>query len=377
MSEKIHIMHIIDSLAPGGAERMVVEIANATDTGNYQVSICITRCDDNLVTHLSHDVNLFRLERTRRFEFEKFNKFYEYCKKNEVNLFHVHGRTSLRFIAFMHLFKNILKEKSIIFHDHYGDIEINPNFPFSAKIAIKITKPIYVGVHEKLSAVAIKCGIKREKIFTIRNAISFEPYLTPSKVPANLPKDFRHKKRPYGILVSNIRMSKDIILLLRALGKIKHYNWTFAIVGGFQDPVYLEKCLSLMKELKLEERVFFFNSRLDVVDIIKHADFGALSSKSESGPLVLIEYLAAGLPFVSTRVGLIGRYLESLGIPEFVAAGDCDSFAAGLKRLLLLTDRERRKRGVLGKKKAADHFDICNVMPLWEEIYKKALAISL
>jgi glycosyltransferase involved in cell wall biosynthesis len=69
------------------------------------------------------------------------------------------------------------------------------------------------------------------------------------------------------------------------------------------DEAYAKACLALRDELGLRERVLFLGSRADIVELLAGADFAVLCSKTESGPLALVEYAASGLPFVSTRVG--------------------------------------------------------------------------
>ena len=63
------------------------------------------------------------------------------------------------------------------------------------------------------------------------------------------------------------------------------------------------------------------------------ADFAVLPSRSESGPLVLIEYMALGLPFVATN----GRRRRKPGMRR----SDCrSSCAAGDAQALSYGDRQ-------------------------------------
>ena len=63
-----HIMHIIDSLAIGGAERMLVDIANSTDKSKFSVSVCVTRSDITLAKNLLPDIPLRILNRQFRLD---------------------------------------------------------------------------------------------------------------------------------------------------------------------------------------------------------------------------------------------------------------------------------------------------------------------
>ncbi|MBC7242909.1 MAG: glycosyltransferase [Anaerolineae bacterium] len=176
-----------------------------------------------------------------------------------------------------------------------------------------------------------------------------------------------------GIIIANVRPQKDYVSLLHALAQVKDLSWHLLAVGGFSDLAYYQTCLGLMYALGLEERITFLGPRLDVPTLLKAADFAVLSSRSESGPLVLLEYAAAGLPFVSTQVGLIGDSLARLGIPEFVPPQDVHELARALRRLLALSPGERKERGMKTRELAAPYFDIRNVMPKWYQLYERAL----
>ena len=87
----------------------------------------------------------------------------------------------------------------------------------------------------------------------------------------------------------------------------------------------------------------------------------------------MIEYLAAGLPIVATRVGDIGRRLAEAGVPGFVAAGDAGGFARELDALLALTPAARRARGELGTQILVEGWDIRSAMPRWYSVYRDAI----
>ncbi len=123
----------------------------------------------------------------------------------------------------------------------------------------------------------------------------------------------------------------------------------------------------------VDKRIDFLGKRTDVVDLLSAADFGILTSRSESGPVALLEYGAAALPFVATRVGSIGRDLAERGLPEFVPPADEHALAQALERLLALPPQQLRARGENGRLTIRPHYDIEAVMPLWYEVYEHAL----
>jgi glycosyltransferase involved in cell wall biosynthesis len=95
-----------------------------------------------------------------------------------------------------------------------------------------------------------------------------------------------------------------------------------------------------------------------VAQILQEVDFGLLSSRSESGPITLLEYIASSLPFVVTQTGQITETVRSKGIGFFVPPGDTEAYASALEQLINLSEEERRRIGRQGRQIAADCFSI-------------------
>src|SRR5262249_47532662 len=95
----MHVMHVIDSLCLGGAERMLVDIANATVSDGHRVSACITRDGRDLANELHPAVHLWVLARRKRFEGTALKQFAAIIKEHKVDLLHVHNRSTFSFAA--------------------------------------------------------------------------------------------------------------------------------------------------------------------------------------------------------------------------------------------------------------------------------------
>jgi glycosyltransferase involved in cell wall biosynthesis len=234
-----------------------------------------------------------------------------------------------------------------------------------------------VGVHEQLAKTAMNIGLHPHRVFTIRNALDIQPYLCLTHVGNERVSSWGDQPGPYGIVIANVRPSKDIVSLLNALAQVKSDPWTMAIVGGLVDKDYAQLCQNMRNSLGLEKRILFLGTCLDTLPLLAQADFAILPSMTESGPLALIEYTMAGLPFVATRVGLIGKFLSQLGLPEFVPPGDIELMAQAILRLIRLSPPERRARGESGRTIAQQYFDIQGVMPDWYAAYSTALSNTL
>ena len=89
-------------------------------------------------------------------------------------------------------------------------------------------------------------------------------------------------------------------------------------------------------------------SRDDAPALIAGADAGLATSKNETGPLVVLEYMAGGLPFLATDTGEIAHAVRDLGVGWVTPPRDAGALAAALRDLLALTPEHRREMGATG-----------------------------
>ena len=367
----LHVLHVIDSLCVGGAERMLVDIANATAGEGRRASACITRDGRDLANDLRPEVPLWVLGREKRFDWAAMKQFASIVKEQRVDLLHAHGRSTFSFVA---LIKTLgLIRTPILLHDHYGQIEIDSSVPLWFRLWGRHHVAQYAGVYAKLGDWAAAAGVPRARIGVVGNALDLVRVQNAS--PTHLRKEFGvadHER--VGIVAAGIRPEKGIAVLLAALASLAgRHALKVIIAGGDRDAAYARACRAQCVSLGLERTAIFAGERADVPGLIKGADFALIPSLSESGPLVLIEYMAGGLPFVATRVGDIAHRVEELGGSEFVPPNDAAAFAAALDRLLSLSASDWQKRSEAGRKTALDHFEIRQVMPHWDRMYRAAL----
>ncbi|WP_430885663.1 GT4 family glycosyltransferase PelF [Fusibacter sp. JL216-2] len=105
---------------------------------------------------------------------------------------------------------------------------------------------------------------------------------------------------------------KDVLTLIRAFKLVSNAEpkaKLFLIGPTDEDEDYYEQCQNLVSILDLED-VITFTGRIDIHDILPKIDVLALTSISEGMPLVILEGLASGIPFVATNVGSCKELLE-------------------------------------------------------------------
>lgn len=362
----MRILHVIDSLEVGGAERMALEIANISAEDGHKIAICVTRSGTSLTSELDARVELIILNRQSRFDFRAICNFARLC--SNYDLIHSHGRSTFSFLAFTKVLTQF--KQPILMHDHYGRISIDSSIPIWFRYAGKYFLDKYVGVTPELAHWARNATIEEHKINTILNAFDLSRFKISQNINLhqrwNIPS---HKL--IGIVVGGIRYVKGIDILLDALSIVQQSKQLhILIVGGIRDSKYYEYCLAKQHALMLEDTVTFIGEQKQIPEIANSADFAIISSRSESGPLVLIEYMAASLPFIATHVGGITEQVAKLGMSGIVSAANHEALANEIDKLVALDDKERIKRGKQSLKIVEKYFNIRHVIDQWYALYR-------
>lgn len=364
----MHILHVIDSLAIGGAERMLVDIANASAEQGHRISVCVTRSRTDLAPELSAEINLLTLNRHRRFELTPMRKFAGRISDENVTVLHVHGRSSFAFCALAKSMR--MFSRPIILHDHFG-IELNSAVPMWFLLIGKKYVDAYVGVYEKLAVWAASAGIPQDKISVIGNALDLTRFRPQSNNALRDQLDIP-TETIVGLVICGIREEKGIDLLINAVALIKDPKpFLIVVAGGVRDAHYMQSCKSEIEALGLEDKIVFLGEYNDAWSLAFEADFAIMPSRSESGPLVLIEFMAAGLPFAAFKVGDISQKSALLGVPGFVPPQDVVALSEEIRALIEMPKADRKSRGNLGQTIAREHFDIRAKLQEWISLYNR------
>lgn len=134
---------------------------------------------------------------------------------------------------------------------------------------------------------------------------------------------------------------KGIDLLLEALGRIAALPWKLLAAGTGPEP-FMQTLAAKAESLGIADRIFWEGYVDSLRPLLDRADVGVFPSVAkESFGLVLLEFMSAGLPIVSTDTGA-QRELLCDGEEGLLAAPDAEALAGALARMI--SDRDFRKR---------------------------------
>ncbi|WPR71591.1 glycosyltransferase [Flavobacterium sp. NG2] len=297
----MRILQLIDSLEAGGAERMAVNYANTLAHQIDFSGLVVSRKEGDLIGQINSNVSYLFLNRKRIIDIKALLQLRYYVKKNKVELVHAHS-TSF-FIAV--LLKIIQPKLKIVWHDHYGDSDfLEERKSFVLQWSSFFFNGIIV-VNQKLKKWA------QEKL-DFKNVIYLPNFVSENndEIGQTILKGAKNKRI---VCLANLRKQKNHFLILEVAMKMKntHPDWTFHLVGKDFNDLYGTQIKKKIQDYHLEKTVFVYGAVLDISTVLKQANIGILSSKSEGLPVALLEYGLHKLAVVVTAVGDIPLLIEN------------------------------------------------------------------
>jgi glycosyltransferase involved in cell wall biosynthesis len=298
------ILHLIDTLNIGGAERVLVTICNIFHQKKCKIDVLTILTPGKYADGLLPGIKVYTLNRKWKFNPLKLYRLSRIV--NKYDIVHVHMRYDLRYLFLAKLLFGF--KTKIVSHDHYGSIVIDPAVPKFSKFILK--RVTYAAVSQDLIEWAVnKVGLPREDTFLLSNIV---------QIKNNLP--IRSIAKQHSILmVANIRPAKNIEFALELMKAFRErgYEYTLDIVGQINDTEYYQKIVRMMDEHQLQDRIKLIHDCYDIQAIIPRYAMAIHTAKSESGPLVLIEYLGHAIPFLTFKTGRVVEQMQN-ELPEMI-----------------------------------------------------------
>lgn len=303
------VLHVIESLAAGGAERVVVEYAMAHDRERYQPEICCVRSSGPLADTLrSAGIPVHELGRRSRLDPRPALRLASLMRREKYDVVHNHNFAALSVGVVACLFTGV---KALVRTEHNVTLGGSSARTVLSRAAA-LREDAQIAVSDAVRRSHIEAGrVPEARFVVVRNGIG-EERLRPDVSSGAVRGGLGIGESEFVCLnIGSLTRQKNRVNLLRAvslLGDIERLR--VLVVGSGPREAELKE---LSTRLGLDERVRFLGERLDISNLLGASDAFVLSSDWEGLPITLLEAMASGLPSVATSVG---------GIPEVIAEGE-------------------------------------------------------
>ncbi|MEZ5179690.1 MAG: glycosyltransferase family 4 protein [Acidimicrobiales bacterium] len=372
---RTRVLAVTDSLEVGGAERVAVDIVNSLDRAQFEPSFCATRCDGPLRDMLLPDVEVTITGRRATWDVAGMVRFAHWVRSHEIDLLHTHGRGTMKFVALCRRLG--LLDTPHLFHDHYGRLHLDRQATAGMRSALRTGVDAYLGVDSRLCEWArTNVGLPADRVHLARSGVDLSRF--DHVEPVDLRKEFDlDGVEVVLVMVANYRQQKDHPTVFRALAELpidlRRRIAVVTIGSTTSEPGFFERCWAMATELGVTDQIRVAGARADALQLLAGADGGLLASKNETGPLVVLEYMASSLPFVVTDTGEVTRAVRDLPIGFTPEPRDPVEMAEAMAALLELGPDERRAMGRRGRAVAEEVFDQRRVTRQIEEVYHHLL----
>ncbi|MBC7845363.1 MAG: N-acetyl-alpha-D-glucosaminyl L-malate synthase BshA [Flavobacterium sp.] len=321
-----------------------------------------------------HEVNVpeYPLFHFQPYELALSSKLVDMVKLHKIELLHVHYAIPHAYAGYMA--KQMLKDEGInlpmITTLHGTDITLVGSHPFyKSAVTFSINKSDFVtSVSQSLKDDTLKLFNIKNEIQVIPNFIELDKHEIEA-VTSCRRSVMANENEKIITHISNFRKVKRIPDIIKIFYKIQQEIPAKLMMVG--DGPEKEKAEYLCQELGIQDKVIFFGNSNEIDKILSYTDLFLLPSETESFGLAALEAMAWSVPVISSNSGGlpevnfdgISGYLSNVGNTEEMA----ENAIKILKDNSVLAEFKKNALSV------AKQFDIKNILPLYEELYHKAI----
>lgn len=321
-----------------------------------------------------HEVNVpeYPLFHYQPYELALSSKLVDMVKLYGIELLHVHYAIPHAYAGYMA--KQMLKSEGIdipmMTTLHGTDITLVGNHPvYKPAVTFSINQSDMVtSVSQSLKDETYRFFNIDKEIHVIPNFIELDKNHMDPNIPCRRNVIAKENERIV-THISNFRKVKRIPDVIKIFHKIQQQIPARLMMVG--DGPEKEKAEILCRELGIHEKVIFFGNSNEIDMILSYSDLFLLPSETESFGLAALEAMAWGVPVISTNGGGLPE-VNFDGVSGYLSnVGDIEEMAANAVKILQdKTTLSHFKENALG---VAKQFDIKNILPLYEELYQKAI----
>jgi glycosyltransferase involved in cell wall biosynthesis len=360
------IIHIINRLASGGAEKLLLDTIPLYRKKGIEVDLLVLNGSPSPFMKVLEEegcCSIYSLGLNSEYNPMQVFKLIPFLRKYDIAHVHLFPSQYWVVLAKMLSFSKI----KMVYTEHSTSSRRVRNGLF------KHIDPFFYARYDKIICITqkVSCIVKdhtsisNSKIQIINNGVLLEKFknCTPNDKFDFFPDANSNLK--ILIQVSSFIEPKDQVTLINSLNYLTDEVKLLLVgEGGLQ-----KECKELVNKLNFEKRVLFLGLRMDVPQLLQLADIVILSSKYEGLSLSSIEGMASGRPFIASNVPGLSDIVGSAGI--LFKQGDAKDLAVKIENLL--TDEAYYQEIVRTCLAKSEQYDIHFMVDKHIHLYKTVL----
>lgn len=331
----MRILQVIESLEFGGAEKVVVMLANEL-VKSHDVGICCFKTLGPLAAELDPRIRTFCLRKTEGNDYRLPFRLARLLRSERIDVINTHNWAVFLEGALAAKLARIRTRVHTI-HGPYTDYPATWKGRLKRRLRHTLERWMARGfnrmvtVSDSIQPYLIgQIGIAPARITTIHNGIA-------ARKVVRLPQSGQVTL----IAVGRLATIKNHALLLRAFALlVRRYPQCRLVIVG-DGPLRLPLDQSI-RELGIGHAASILGFRSDIDELLGQADIFVLSSHYEGISIALLEAMRAGLPVIATRVGGNPETVRDRETGLLVAADDESALLEAMLELVRMPDLQQK-----------------------------------
>ena len=368
---RLRVLTLLDTLRPGGAERLAVTVAARLDRDRFDPIVCASRRDPWSPLREILDaagVPVITLERTHRGAVWSWRALASTLRNRRIDVLHAHMFGSN---VWGTVLGRVTDVPVVVAHEHSWSFEPNMlRYTLDREVIARGADVLLaVSGADRTRMIELE-GIPGSKVRVMPNRIMPLPSRSLDlRAELGLPED-----APVIGTLTVLRPEKalDVLVEVAALLTPQFPELVVLIAGTGPEEARLR---SVIRMRGLESTVRLLGFRPNVADVLAAIDVAVFSSDREGSPLAVLESMAAAKPIVATRVGGVPALVDDGDHALLAPPRDARALAGAVGRLL--TDTSLRERlGRNARERQRREFDIRSTVTALEDLYEALFAAS-
>jgi L-malate glycosyltransferase len=370
------VFYLVDSFEVGGTESQAVELALRMGAAGYEVTLGSLRAQGPLLRRLE-DASIIVKEFHPRGGIDSPQGMYQllrltwFLRRNRFDVVHTHdlwsnlmGVPAARLAGVPVI---VSSQRDLAHLDWYKG-----NRRVWLRQIQSLSNVVLANATPVRNALISEGGFAPEKLRVIRNGVDLNRFQVSNERKTLFPEAGNGK-----LIVVVANMHSDVKghpwLIASAPAVIREFPSTrFVLVG---DGEARKSFADQVKEMGLSQSFLFLGRRRDIPQILASCDIAVLPSRAEGLPNAVLEYMAAGLPVVVSRVGGAEELVEDGVTGLLVPAEDSTALSAALLRYLR-NPAEAGRMGRAGREFISCNFSFDRLAREVDELYSGLLSKS-
>lgn len=370
-ASRIPVTHVVNSLDPGGTERLVIGMCRAL-AADFDVEVlCLDRPGEWAGELRGAGIAVHALWRQPGLDAALPAALAAQLRRHGTRIVHAHQCTAWFYAALsrlLHPTPRLLLEEHGRFHP---EVERPMRRIVNRRLLRRLTHRFVAVSADIRERLAVYEGLPRDLIEVVPNGVPAPSPLDPAaraarRAALGLPDD--------AFVVGTVGRFdpiKNLPLLVDALARVApRVAGLRALLVGDGPEIDAIRCR--VAEAGIADRICFTGFRSDARELTQCMDLFVLSSHSEGLSVALLDAQAAGIPAVVTAVGGNPDVVADAQTGWVVPPGDVDAMACAIGAAATDPDACRRF-GAAAARRHAEHFDWDGMLRRYRRLYRDML----